>query len=478
MWMWPEAIVTATALAVLVVDLVGGPALRRWLEPVAIAGLAAAAAVVCACMPQAGVMFGGRFAVDAAGWWFKLLFILTAMLTVILSKDGDCARTAAGSPRLESAAEYYLLLLLTVAGMMFLISARDLITVYVSLELATIPLFALAAWRRDPLGGEAGLKYVIVGSIASATLLQGMALLYGLAHSTDLVTIGRVVTPCTGLWLAMALVTVGVGFKLTLVPFHLWAADVYQGAPTPITAYLSVGSKFAGLALALQLFGRMFGGIQSEWVPEVALFAAVTMTLGNLVAIVQDNVKRFMAFSAIAQAGYVMMGFIGVATDGVPAILFYMLIYAATNLAVFAVIVWHANRTGDERIAAYRGLSRLNPMMALAMMIGLFGLAGIPPLAGFVGKFFLFSVASKAGLHWLVVVAAVNSTISLYYYLRIVKEMYIEAPAPEARTLPVTPLMGLTVGVLTAASVLLGIVPVVYQTIYAQTSGWLAAFVP
>jgi NADH-quinone oxidoreductase subunit N len=173
-----------------------------------------------------------------------------------------------------------------------------------------------------------------------------------------------------------------------------------------------------------------------------------------------------------------MMGFIGVATDGVPAILFYMLIYAATNLAVFAVIVWHANRTGDERIAAYRGLSRLNPMMALAMMIGLFGLAGIPPLAGFVGKFFLFSVASKAGLHWLVVVAAVNSTISLYYYLRIVKEMYIEAPAPEARTLPVTPLMGLTVGVLTAASVLLGIVPVVYQTIYAQTSGWLAAFVP
>ena len=197
------------------------------------------------------------------------------------------------------------------------------------------------------------------------------------------------------------------------------------------------------------------------------------MTLGNTVAIVQQNIKRFMAFSAISQAGYILMGFVGGQAEGVPAMLFYMLVYAVTNLTVFACIIWYSNETGREQIEDYRGLSRTNPIIALAMMVGLFSLAGIPPLSGFVGKFFLFSVAAKAGFHWLVAVAAVNSTISLYYYLRIVRQMYIEPADKDAPTLPITALLSITIAVLSAGVLLMGIIPSLYEGISSQTLSWL-----
>jgi NADH-quinone oxidoreductase subunit N len=250
------------------------------------------------------------------------------------------------------------------------------------------------------------------------------------------------------------------------VPFHFWAADVYEGAPVPVTAYISVASKTAGLVLMFQVLLRIMGKFVADWSLVIAIFAALTMTLGNLVAIVQQNIKRFMAFSAISQAGYLIIGFVGTAQhEAMPAMLFYMLVYALTNLAVFACIIWHANQTGSENISDYRGLSRTNPAVALAMMVGLFSLAGIPPLSGFVGKFFLFSIASKAGLHWLVALAAVNSTISLYYYLRIVRQMYIEPPDADMRRLAVTPVMASAILVLSIAVVVLGIVPFAYNHI-------------
>ncbi len=265
----------------------------------------------------------------------------------------------------------------------------------------------------------------------------------------------------------------GVGFKLTIVPFHMWAADVYEGAPIPVTAYLSVASKAAGLAFAFQLFFRMMGDQLSQWAAIAAVLAAVTMTVGNVVAIVQQNIKRFMAFSAISQAGYIILGFLGPSPEGVPAMLFYMLVYVLTNLGVFACIVWYANQTGRERIEEYRGLARTNPLIALAMMIALFSLAGIPPLSGFVGKFFLFSIASRAGFNWLVAVAAINSTISLYYYLRIVRQMYIEPVYEGATRLPASAPVVATLAVLSLGVVLLGIVPSFYQAIHAQTINWL-----
>ena len=271
-----------------------------------------------------------------------------------------------------------------------------------------------------------------------------------------------------------AAIVAGIGFKLTVVPFHMWAADVYEGAPTPVTAYLSVASNGVGLAFAFQLFFRAFGDQLPEWGSLIALFAALTMTVGNVVAIVQQNIKRFMAFSAISQAGYLIMGFLGATDTGVSAMIYYMLVYIVTNLAVFACIIWYGNETNREQIDEYRGLSRTNPLMALAMMVALFSLAGIPPLSGFVGKFFLFSIASQAGFHWLVAVAAVNSTISLYYYLRIVRQMYIEKGNAEAQPLPVSPILGTTTGALALGVIALGIIPFFYESIHLHTGSWLA----
>lgn len=477
MLMLPELIVIATAFAVLLVDMLLTERRRILLAPMAIVGLGAAAVATVLLIPQTGALFGGRFAVDAVASWFKLIFILTALITVALSLDTMDGRVASPVAGMGSRGEYYTVLLFTLTGAMFLISARDIVTMYVSLELATIPLFILASWRRDSRAGEAGLKYVVVGALSSALMLYGLSILYGLTGTTDMVAMCRALTPSPVLWLAAALMAAGIGFKMTIFPFHMWAADVYEGAPTPITAYLSVASKGAGLALAFQLLFRVLGNFISDWNVIFAVAAAVTMTVGNVVAIVQKNIKRFMAFSGISQAGYILMGFLGPAPEGVPAMLFYLLVYLGANLAVFAVIMFHTNQTGREEIKDYRGLAITNPVPALCMMLALFALAGIPPLSGFVGKFFLFSIASRAGYHWLVAVAAVNSTVSLFYYLQIVRQMYVEAPDKDARPLYMTPTLGVTLGITVAATVLLGVIPFFYETIHAQTIGWLALIV-
>ncbi len=479
MLMMPEIMVITAAFGVLMLDLFLTERSRWILAPLALLGLAAAFGALC-MTPQHEQLLGGRFVMDPVAWWFKVLFLLSGAITILLSMDVLNGHTGVRIRGIGFRGEYFTVLLFTITGMMYLISARDLITLYVSLELATIPLFVLTAWRRDDAhSGEAGLKYVILGALASAFILYGMGLIYGIAGSMSLDTIGHVLTPGRNpvFWLAIAALFAGVGFKLTIVPFHMWAADVYQGAPTPVTAYLSVASKGAGLAFMFQIFFRMLG----PWLPDgallIALFAAITMTLGNTVAIVQHNIKRFMAFSAISQAGYFLMGFLGPSAGGVPAMLFYMLVYVVSNMGVFTAIVWFANETGREQIEDYRGLCRTNPLMALAMMVALFSLAGIPPLSGFVGKFFLFSIASQAGFHWLVAVAAVNSTISLYYYLRVVRQMYIEPAGEEARALPVSHKLALTQAVLLTGVVLLGLVPTLYEAIHTDTASWLAGLI-
>lgn len=480
MLMLPEIVVVVAAFAVFVLDLFVSERGRVVLAPIAALGLCASLAVLF-FTPLTGELLGGRFAMDAVAWWFKVSFLLAGLVTVVLSRDLLDGRVGRRMRGIGFRGEYYTVLLFTIVGMMYLISARDIVTLYVSLELATIPLFVLAAWRRDdPEAAEAGMKYVILGALASAFILYGLGLLYGLTGETDLNRMSLLLRTDVqpAFWLAAALLIAGVGFKLTLVPFHMWAADVYQGAPAPVTAYLSVASKGAGLAFMFQLYFRLMGWAVADWGMLVALLAAVTMTLGNVVAIVQHNIKRFMAFSAISQAGYFLLGFLGPSPQGVPAMLFYMLVYVASNLAVFAAIVWYANETGRERIEDYRGLSQVNPLIALAMMVALFSLAGIPPLSGFVGKFFLFSVASQAGYHWLVAVAAVNSTISLYYYLRVVRQMYIEPPLEGEPRRGISVTLAGTMGLLAAAVALMGIIPVFYETIHADTITWLAALIP
>lgn len=477
MLMLPEIIVIGTAMTVLIADLLLTERVRGAVSWISLGGLAAAAVSLLAT-PLNGSLLGGQFGMDAVAWWFKLFFILSGFFTVLLSTDLLHGRTAFRMRGIGSPGEYYTVLLLTICGMMFLVSARDIVLLYVSLELATIPLFALAAWRREDVrSGEAGLKYVIIGALASAFILYGLGILYGLSGGMSLDAV-RTAKGCPAFWLAVAMITAGVGFKLTLVPFHLWAADVFEGAPMPVTAYLSVASKGTGLAFMFQMFFRAMGGWIDDWSLLIALFAAVTMTLGNCAAIVQQNIKRFMAFSAISHAGVFIMGFLGPHDYGVPAMLFYLLAYIASSFALFAGIVWYSNETGREDIRDYRGMSRTNPLMSLAMMLALFSLAGIPPLSGFVGKFFLFNVAAGAGFHWLVGVAAVNSTIALYNYLRIVREMYIEPLHKDGPAAPASGSLGIATAVLTIAVVLLGIIPFFYNAINGTTIAWLSAILP
>jgi NADH-quinone oxidoreductase subunit N len=478
MYIQPEIIVVITAFAVLGMEIFLPPRHRVQQTPVALLGLVFAIATVVYLMMQGdGEFLGGQFRFDAVAGWFKISFLLAGLLTVLLSADTLNGRIKAmpGQDRsLFHRGEFYTVILFNLVGSMFLISATNLINLYVCLELATIPLFLLVAWRRsDPLSCEAGLKYIILGATSSGALLFGLGLLYGLSGSVDLFAMGEQLSFGPAAKLAIALTVVGVGFKLTLVPFHLWAADVYRGAPLPVAAYLSVASKAAGLAFMFQLFYRVLGDVLWDVGTALAVLAAVTMTLGNVVAVVQSNIKRFMAFSAISQAGYLIMGFL--APGGAPSMIYYMLVYVVTNMVVFGVIVFYSNETGREEIDDYRGLSRTNPLVALVMMLGLFSLAGIPPLSGFVGKFFLFSVASKAGFHWLVGVAAVNSTISLYYYLRIVRQMYIEPRFDGDQPIRPSASIVTALSVATTLMIVLGIVPFFYETIYEQSRNWVAS---
>lgn len=476
--MLPEIIVISAAVLILVVDLFLQEKQRRILAPIAMLGILSALVVMWFVLPHQGTVFGGRFEQNTISLWFKTFFLVSGFFTIGLSVDLLNGQTPHRMKGIGHRGEFYTILLWTMSGMMYLISARDIVTLYVSLELATIPLFLLVAWRReDESGAEAGLKYVVVGALASALILYGLGMLYGITGHTDIAGITQKISYSPVFYMAAALLLAGIGFKMALVPFHMWAADVYQGAPTPITTYLSVASKATGLAFMFQVFFGMMAPQLSAWTFLFAIIATLSMTLGNVVAIVQENIKRFMAFSSISQAGYILMGFLGVSSIGVSAVLFYMLVYIFTNLVVFGIIVWFSNNTGKEKISDYRGLARTNPLFALAMMLGLFSLAGIPPLSGFVGKFFLFSVAAKAGYHWLVAVAAINSTVSLYYYLRIVRQMYIEAPEEGAKALPSSSSIRWTIAVATIATVVLGVMPHVYEKIHHGTRSWSEALV-
>src|SRR5579875_1906302 len=435
----PELTLALLALVVMMVDLF----VKRRVVTAAVALLGLIVPfgfAISLAVTQTGTQraFFNMLVIDPYAIFFEIVFLIIAELMILASYDyvGKYVR---------SDGEFYTLMLLSVTGMTLMASTGELITIYISLELTSIPLYVMAGlMRTSERSAEASVKYVLLGAMSSAILLYGFALLYGLTGTTDLVSIATAVRQGVQqgnalLIVAVILTIAGFGFKISAVPFHMWAPDIYEGAPTPSTAFFSVGSKAAGFAALIRVF--IYGGLgQVNLTSQIIVFsivAVLTMTLGNLVAAVQSNVKRLMAYSSIAQAGYILVGFIASLATGRPegnaSVLFFILVYVITNLGAFSGIIALANLTGGETIDDFRGLGRRAPLLSAGTALCLLSLAGIPPVAGFWSKVFLFTAAWESGLQWLVIVALLNTIVSLVYYGRIVKAMYFDAPPKNDR---------------------------------------------
>ncbi|HEX9016260.1 MAG TPA: NADH-quinone oxidoreductase subunit N [Chloroflexota bacterium] len=427
----PELILATFASLVIVVDLFLRPTAKDVNLFISLAGIVAAAGAAVGLVGRNTTSFFGMLVVDDYAIFFKLAFLLAAAL-VALSAVAFLKR----HPGAEG--EFYGLLLFSTTGMMLMAGTRELISIYVALELTSISLYLLAGIaRRDLKSSEASLKYLLLGAMSSAILLYGMALLYGLSGTTDLAGIAKAIgtTSSPALLLGMSLVAAGFGFKIAAVPFQMWAPDVYEGAPTPVTAFLSVASKAAGFSVIVRVFVTALPAIQPEWVNIFSVLSALTMVLGNVVALSQKNIKRMLAYSSIGHAGYILMGVAAAGpfnpTAGIPSVMFYLVGYTVTNLVAFGVVVLASRAVPDDTIEGYSGLHRRSPVLALAMAISLLSLAGLPPMVGFFAKFYLFAAAFQAGMIWLVVLGLLMSAVSLFYYTWVIRQMYLVAPASE-----------------------------------------------
>jgi NADH-quinone oxidoreductase subunit N len=343
------------------------------------------------------------------------------VVTSILSLDQD---------RLAARGEYFALLLVAAFGMCLMVSAADLMLLLLAIETTSIPLYILAGFiKADDKSTEAGIKYFLFGALTSAVMLYGFSLLYGISGETNIYRLAAMIrvgefSP----WFLLGMVfllLVGFGFKVSIVPFHFWSPDVYEGAPTPITAFISTASKAAGFAVLLRVMLTVFPTVESSWSMILAILAAASMTIGNLLAIPQKNIKRLLAYSSIAHAGYAMIGLVALSSFGAASLVFYLLGYVITNLAAFTIVIVFSRTAGTEQIADYAGLSRRSPGLALAFMVALLSLAGMPPLVGFVAKFYVFAAAVQSGWIWLAIVGVLNAIVGLYYYMTILKVVYL-----------------------------------------------------
>jgi NADH-quinone oxidoreductase subunit N len=382
-------------------------------------------------------------AVDNFAVFFKLLFAGIAVLVILASAD-----YVSRFQRFQG--EFYALILLSALGMMLMASATELITLFVSLELVNLSLYSLVGFMKDAKSTEASLKYLLLSAIASVVLLFGMALVFGFTGKTQLSEISSIIQSMgltnllsnPALIFGIVLIISGFGFKIAMVPFHMWVPDIYEGAPTPITAYLSVGSKAAGFAIILRVFYSAFGqpdNLSMEWGIIFAVVSAITMTMGNIIAIQQSNIKRMLGYSSIAQAGYIMVGLATVGlsqtsiTTGQSSLLFFLVSYSLTNLGAFIAIIAISNKIDSDQINDFSGMGKRSPVMSIALTLCLVSLIGMPPAAGFMAKFYIFSAAVQNDLLWLVVIAVLNSVISAYYYLRVVKVMWMGEPVSQEK---------------------------------------------
>ena len=444
----PELSMAGLAGVLILLDLV--IARKGFLPSVAVVGLAVPLGFSIALwfglnndgvLPNPGIF--GTLVVDKFSLFFKFLIIGVVALVVLMSTD-----YVTKFQRFQG--EYYALVLFSSTGMMLLASTLELITIYISLELTALPIAALAAFLRDSRSAESGMKFLILSAISSAVLLYGLVIVYGFTGSTMLQDVADQVgrmsldgdTPfgSHALLLGIVLIIAGFGFKIASVPFQMWAPDVYEGSPTPVTAFLSVASKAAGFAVILRVFYMAFSQeiLSLDWSAIFAVLSVLSMTFGNLVAIRQTNIKRLLAYSTVAHAGYLMVGVAAIAARTTPeadagpsGVLFYLGGYAATNLAAFSTVIAISNRIGSDMIDDFAGMSRRAPYLAGVLAFAMVSLIGLPPAVGFITKVYIFGAAVDTNLEWLVVAGVVNSVISAYYYLRVVKVMYLSPPTTE-----------------------------------------------
>lgn len=460
----PEIIITLIAAAVLMVDAFGGRRTHRGLLGLIVAGSVVAILVSVILRADSGTAFGGMVLTDGYAVFFKVLFIAIAALSIVLayaqSQDVPFAELSA-------------LILFATVGMLLLGATGDLITLYLGVELTSIPVYVLVAIKRDRFRAtEGALKYFLLGAFASGVLLYGIAWLFGLTGTTNLANIALYVQSqgADNPWflLGLGLLLVGLAFKVAAVPFHMWTPDAYQGAPTPSTAFLAAGAKIGAMAGLLRVVVHGLEPWQDMVMPIVIAIAVASMIVGNFVAIWQQDVKRLLAYSSIAHTGYMLVGIAvvhaqseagGLMRDAVAAVMFYAVVYALMTLGAFAVTFAVERRTGGTDLENFQNLGRSSPFMAAAMAVFMISLTGIPPAAGFFGKLYLLQVAVNGGLTWVAVVLVLTSTVSAYYYLRVVVNMYMVDTQPRLLPVPASTAIGAVVAIGMIGTLVLGVYP-------------------
>ncbi len=434
----PEGFVLLALIGTLLVDLAGEKTAKRWSPPICYAGLGSALLVLSFQwngIPESA--FLGAFIVDNFSIAFRGVVALSTLISLLISwRYAD----QSGSP----IGEYAAILLAATLGAMLLCGSTDLISVFISLETLSVASYLLAGYlKRDAKSSEAALKYLLVGSAAAAVFLYGASLLYGISGSTSLESIGIAlqVSPKPLAALALVFILATVAFKIAAVPFHQWTPDVYEGSPTPVVAFLSVGSKAAGFALAVRLLVGCFSVFDVQWKLLFTVLAVLSMTLGNVVALAQTSMKRMLAYSSIGQAGFVMIGLVCGTEEGYAAMILYMAAYLFMNLGAFACIILFSLRTGSDKIADYAGLYQKDPLITLGLSLCLLSLGGIPPMIGFFGKIYLFFAGWADGQYLLVIVGLVTSVVSIYYYISVIKMMVVKEPQEASELVKAYPLI-------------------------------------
>jgi NADH-quinone oxidoreductase subunit N len=463
----PELSLAITAVAVILLDLFIQK--KGWLTAISMLGIAIATGFTIVLWGGSSqTIFNNLLAIDDFALFFKIIILVVSALVIIASID-----YVPKFARFHG--EYHALILLATIGMMLMVASIDLISIFVALELTAISFYALVGFLKNNKSIEASLKFVLLGGVASAVLLYGMALTFGFTGKTQLVEIAQTIQGMPvgslltnpGFALGLVLIIAGFGFKIAAFPFQMWVPDVYEGAPTPITLYLSAASKVAGFAIILRVFFSAFGfpeSLSQDWGMIFAVLSAIGMTLGNILAIQQVNIKRMLAYSGIAHSGYIMIGLatVGLATavdyTGQTSILFYVVAFALAELAAFTSVIAISNKINSDLIKDYAGMGKRSPLLSFALTLSLISLIGLPPTAGFMAKFYIFTGAASSGLLWLVIVAVINSVISAYYYFRVAKVMWLGEPIYKDKTTSSNTLkMALVISCL--GILLLGIIP-------------------
>ena len=462
----PEILILALGMLVLIIEPFWKEEQRRNIGWLTAAGLFVSM-VISLLFGQPGVpttTLGGMVRFDWLGFFFKMLFMFAGAATTLLLMDNE---------KVGARGEAYLLLLASLIGMNLMAASADLVMLYLAIETTSIPLYVLSGFMlADEKSTEAGFKYLLFGALTSTVMLYGFSLLFGFTGTTDIYRLADMLKAgslsLTTAFGVLALILVGIGFKVSIVPFHFWAPDVYEGAPTPIAGFLSTASKAAGFAVLVRLFFVAFPNFAPSWTVALAILSAVTMTVGNLLALPQTNIKRLIAFSSISHAGYAMIGVVALSQLGAASVVFYLAAYILTNLLAFGIIMAFSRITGLEDLKDYSGMSRRSPWLALMMLAAFLSLAGMPPFGGFVAKVVVFAAGIQAGYVWLVVIGIINSVIGVYYYLNAMKYVYLyrmPEQDEEKYPLPLTRPYAIALAVLAIGVILIG-------TVFAPWFSW------